>query len=82
MTLIDEFYRSAHAAIAVIRSFASTPALEHPFARDRTSGEIRVSRLNPRFSRSSALASKADRVPISPVAAKLAVVYPSTRSDT
>ena len=45
------------------------------FARDRETGEIRVIEMNPRVSRSSALASKATGYPIAKVAAKLAVGY-------
>src|SRR5207247_1939597 len=45
------------------------------FARDRESGELRVIEMNPRVSRSSALASKATGYPIAKVAAKLAVGY-------
>ena len=45
------------------------------FARERETGEIRVIEMNPRVSRSSALASKATGYPIAKVAAKLAVGY-------
>ncbi len=45
------------------------------FARERDSGELRVIEMNPRVSRSSALASKATGYPIAKVAAKLAVGY-------
>ena len=45
------------------------------FARDRVTGDIRVIEMNPRVSRSSALASKATGYPIAKVAAKLAVGY-------
>ena len=45
------------------------------FARDRVTGELRVIEMNPRVSRSSALASKATGYPIAKVAAKLAVGY-------
>jgi carbamoyl-phosphate synthase large subunit len=45
------------------------------FARERESGEVRVIEMNPRVSRSSALASKATGYPIAKVAAKLAVGY-------
>ena len=50
--------------------------LEHP-VRPRTArrGELRVIEMNPRVSRSSALASKATGYPIAKVAAKLAVGY-------
>ena len=45
------------------------------FARERDTGELRVIEMNPRVSRSSALASKATGYPIAKVAAKLAVGY-------
>jgi carbamoyl-phosphate synthase large subunit len=45
------------------------------FARNRENGELRVIEMNPRVSRSSALASKATGYPIAKVAAKLAVGY-------
>src|SRR5206468_254934 len=45
------------------------------FARDRATGDVRVIEMNPRVSRSSALASKATGYPIAKVAAKLAVGY-------
>ena len=45
------------------------------FARERETGELRVIEMNPRVSRSSALASKATGYPIAKVAAKLAVGY-------
>jgi carbamoyl-phosphate synthase large subunit len=45
------------------------------FARHRDTGELRVIEMNPRVSRSSALASKATGYPIAKVAAKLAVGY-------
>src|SRR5204862_1006361 len=45
------------------------------FARERETGELRVIEMNPRVSRSSALASKATGYPIAKVAAQLAVGY-------
>ena len=45
------------------------------FARNRDTGDLRVIEMNPRVSRSSALASKATGYPIAKVAAKLAVGY-------
>jgi carbamoyl-phosphate synthase large subunit len=77
MTLSDEAYQELRdAAIAVIRAVGvDTGGSNIQFARDRTSGEIRVIEMNPRVSRSSALASKATGYPIAKVAAKLAVGY-------
>src|SRR5205823_4090715 len=64
------------AAIAVIRAVGvDTGGSNIQFARNRSTGELRVIEMNPRVSRSSALASKATGYPIAKVAAKLAVGY-------
>src|SRR3954447_12643469 len=77
MTLSDEAYQELRdAAIAVIRAVGvDTGGSNIQFARDRVGGEIRVIEMNPRVSRSSALASKATGSPIAKVAARLAVGY-------
>ena len=77
MTLSDEAYQELRdAAIAVVRAVGvDTGGSNIQFARDRETGEIRVIEMNPRVSRSSALASKATGYPIAKVAAKLAVGY-------
>ncbi|MDE3025547.1 MAG: carbamoyl-phosphate synthase large subunit, partial [Acidobacteriota bacterium] len=77
MTLPDEAYQELRdAAIAVIRSVGvDTGGSNIQFARSRETGEVRVIEMNPRVSRSSALASKATGYPIAKVAAKLAVGY-------
>ncbi|HEV7132945.1 MAG TPA: carbamoyl-phosphate synthase large subunit [Gaiellaceae bacterium] len=77
MTLPDEAYQALRdAAIAVVRAVGvDTGGSNIQFARDRVSGDIRVIEMNPRVSRSSALASKATGYPIAKVAAKLAVGY-------
>ncbi len=77
MTLPDEAYQELRdAAAAVIRAVGVECCGSNiQFARDRESGEIRVIEMNPRVSRSSALASKATGYPIAKVAAKLAVGY-------
>jgi carbamoyl-phosphate synthase large subunit len=77
MTLPDEAYQELRdAAIAVVRAVGvDTGGSNIQFARDRSSGDIRVIEMNPRVSRSSALASKATGYPIAKVAAKLAVGY-------
>ncbi len=77
MTLSDEAYQELRdAAISVIRAVGvDTGGSNIQFARDRFSGDIRVIEMNPRVSRSSALASKATGYPIAKVAAKLAVGY-------
>jgi carbamoyl-phosphate synthase large subunit len=77
MTLSDEAYQELRdAAIAVVRAVGvETGGANIQFARERKSGELRVIEMNPRVSRSSALASKATGYPIAKVAAKLAVGY-------
>jgi carbamoyl-phosphate synthase large subunit len=77
MTLSDEAYQELRdAAAAVVRKIGvDTGGSNIQFARDRASGDIRVIEMNPRVSRSSALASKATGYPIAKVAAKLAVGY-------
>jgi carbamoyl-phosphate synthase large subunit len=77
MTLSDEAYQELRdAGAAVIREVGvETGGANIQFARERETGELRVIELNPRVSRSSALASKATGYPIAKVAAKLAVGY-------
>ena len=77
MTLSDEAYQELRdSAIRVIRAVGvDTGGSNIQFARERTTGELRVIEMNPRVSRSSALASKATGYPIAKVAAKLAVGY-------
>ena len=77
MTLADEAYQELRdAAIAVIRAVGvDCGGSNIQFARERETGELRVIEMNPRVSRSSALASKATGYPIAKVAAKLAVGY-------
>jgi len=77
MTLSDEAFQELRdAAALVIRAVGvETGGSNIQFARERESGELRVIEMNPRVSRSSALASKATGYPIAKVAAKLAVGY-------
>jgi carbamoyl-phosphate synthase large subunit len=77
MTLSDQAYQELRdAAAAVIRAVGvETGGSNIQFARDRETGDVRVIEMNPRVSRSSALASKATGYPIAKVAAKLAVGY-------
>ncbi len=77
MTLSDEAYQELRdAAVAVIRAVGvETGGSNIQFARSRETGALRVIEMNPRVSRSSALASKATGYPIAKVAAKLAVGY-------
>jgi len=77
MTLSDRAYQELRDAAAdVIRAVGvECGGSNIQFARHRESGELRVIEMNPRVSRSSALASKATGYPIAKVAAKLAVGY-------
>src|SRR5204863_266664 len=77
MTRPDEAYQELRdAAVSVIRAVGvDTGGSNIQFARSRETGEVRVIELNPRVSRSSALASKATGYPIAKVAARLAVGY-------
>jgi carbamoyl-phosphate synthase large subunit len=77
MTLSDEAYQELRdAAVRVIRAVGvDTGGSNIQFARERETGELRVIEMNPRVSRSSALASKATGYPIAKVAAKLAAGY-------
>ncbi len=77
MTLSDHAYQELRdASAAVIRAVGvETGGSNIQFARHRETGELRVIEMNPRVSRSSALASKATGYPIAKVAARLAVGY-------
>jgi carbamoyl-phosphate synthase large subunit len=77
MTLADDAYQELRdAAIAVVRAVGvECGGSNIQFARSRETGELRVIEMNPRVSRSSALASKATGYPIAKVAARLAVGY-------
>jgi carbamoyl-phosphate synthase large subunit len=76
-TLTDkEYQRMRDASIAVLRKIGvDTGGSNVQFGIDPANGRIVVIEMNPRVSRSSALASKATGFPIAKVAAKLAVGY-------
>jgi carbamoyl-phosphate synthase large subunit len=76
-TLTDkEYQRMRDASIAVLRKIGvDTGGSNVQFAVNPDDGRIVVIEMNPRVSRSSALASKATGFPIAKVAAKLAVGY-------
>jgi carbamoyl-phosphate synthase large subunit len=76
-TLTDkEYQRMRDASIAVIRAVGvETGGSNIQFAVNPENGEMIVVEMNPRVSRSSALASKATGYPIAKLAAKLAVGY-------
>ncbi|WP_419707383.1 carbamoyl-phosphate synthase large subunit [Promicromonospora sp. NFX87] len=77
MTLTDrEYQKLRDIGIAVIREVGvDTGGCNIQFAIDPENGRIIVIEMNPRVSRSSALASKATGFPIAKIAAKLAVGY-------
>ncbi len=77
LTLTDkEYQRMRDASIAVLREIGvETGGSNVQFAVDPKDGRLVVIEMNPRVSRSSALASKATGFPIAKVAAKLAIGY-------
>ena len=77
LTLTDkEFQIMRDAAIAVLREIGvETGGSNVQFAVNPADGRLVIIEMNPRVSRSSALASKATGFPIAKVAAKLAVGY-------
>ncbi|MGE3302874.1 MAG: carbamoyl-phosphate synthase large subunit [Hyphomonadaceae bacterium] len=77
LTLTDrEYQRMRNASIAVLREIGvETGGSNVQFALNPKDGRLVVIEMNPRVSRSSALASKATGFPIAKVAAKLAVGY-------
>ncbi len=77
LTLTDKEYQIMRdASLAVLREIGvETGGSNVQFAVDPATGRMIVIEMNPRVSRSSALASKATGFPIAKVAAKLAVGY-------
>jgi len=77
MTLTDrEYQRMRDAAVAVIREIGvAAGGCNIQFAVNPRDGEMLVIEMNPRVSRSSALASKATGFPIARIGAKLAVGF-------
>jgi len=77
LTLTDKEYQiMRNASIAVLREIGvDTGGSNVQFAVNPENGELFIIEMNPRVSRSSALASKATGFPIARVAAKLAVGY-------
>ncbi len=76
-TLSDREYQVMRdAAVAIIREIGvETGGSNVQFAVNPEDGEMMIIEMNPRVSRSSALASKATGFPIAKIAAKLAVGY-------
>jgi carbamoyl-phosphate synthase large subunit len=77
LTLTDkEYQRMRNASIAVLREIGvETGGSNVQFAVNPADGRMTIIEMNPRVSRSSALASKATGFPIAKVAAKLAIGY-------
>ncbi|MGQ0845503.1 MAG: carbamoyl-phosphate synthase large subunit [Sporichthyaceae bacterium] len=77
LTLTDrEYQRMRDVAIAVIRAVGvDTGGCNIQFAVEPSTGRLIVIEMNPRVSRSSALASKATGFPIAKIAARLAIGY-------
>ena len=77
LTLTDKEYQAMRdASFAVIREIGvETGGSNIQFSVDPVTGRMVVIEMNPRVSRSSALASKATGFPIAKIAAKLAVGY-------
>ncbi|MHC4989880.1 MAG: carbamoyl-phosphate synthase large subunit, partial [Planctomycetota bacterium] len=77
LTLTDkEYQRMRDAAIDILRAVGvETGGSNVQFAVNPADGEMVVVEMNPRVSRSSALASKATGFPIAKIAAKLAIGY-------
>jgi carbamoyl-phosphate synthase large subunit len=76
-TLTDREYQlMRNASIAIMREIGvETGGSNVQFAVNPSDGELMIIEMNPRVSRSSALASKATGFPIAKIAAKLAVGY-------
>jgi len=73
-TLTDrEYHRLREISIQVIRHLNIVGECNIQFALNKTHGEYRIIEVNPRLSRSSALASKATGYPLAFIAAKLAL---------
>jgi carbamoyl-phosphate synthase large subunit len=77
LTLTDkEYQRMRSASIAVLREIGvETGGSNVQFAVNPADGRMVIIEMNPRVSRSSALASKATGFPIAKIAAKLAIGY-------
>ena len=75
-TLSDEDYqRLRTASLEIVRSLGVVGGCNCQFALNQSTGEFAIIEVNPRLSRSSALASKATGYPIARVAAKIALGY-------
>ncbi len=73
-----EYHKLRDISIQVIRHLGIVGECNIQFALDKESDDYRIIEVNPRLSRSSALASKATGYPLAHVAAKLALGYSLT----
>ncbi|UCE41551.1 MAG: carbamoyl-phosphate synthase (glutamine-hydrolyzing) large subunit [Candidatus Aminicenantes bacterium] len=73
-----EYHKLRDISIKVIRHLGIIGECNIQFATDRFSDDYRIIEVNPRLSRSSALASKATGYPLAFIAAKLALGYALT----
>ena len=73
-----EYHKLRDISIRVIRHLGIVGECNIQFATDRFSDDYRIIEVNPRLSRSSALASKATGYPLAFIAAKLALGYSLT----
>jgi len=71
----QEYHKLRDISIQVIRHLGIVGECNIQFASDRHSADYRIIEVNPRLSRSSALASKATGYPLAFIAAKLALGY-------
>jgi carbamoyl-phosphate synthase large subunit len=74
----QEYHKLREISIQVIRHLGIVGECNIQFALDRGSSDYRIIEVNPRLSRSSALASKATGYPLAFIAAKLALGYSLT----
>jgi carbamoyl-phosphate synthase large subunit len=74
----EEYHKLRDISIKVIRHLGIVGECNIQFALDRSSADYRIIEVNPRLSRSSALASKATGYPLALIAAKLALGYSLT----
>ncbi|MFH0971220.1 MAG: carbamoyl-phosphate synthase large subunit, partial [Candidatus Micrarchaeota archaeon] len=76
-TLTDkEYHQLRKVAIKVVRALGVIGACNIQFALNQKTGDYFIIEVNPRTSRSSALASKATGYPIARIASKIALGYP------
>src|SRR5207245_538882 len=74
----EEYHSLREISLRVVRHIGIVGECNIQFAVEPTSGDYRVIEVNPRLSRSSALASKATGYPLAYVAAKVALGYSPT----